>query len=112
VPTSQVERILEVEPSAVERVADRTLLRLDDGVVPLRHAGEALLDGTPVREPAYALIVHRHQQAHGIGIDEVLGYEQIVAKPLPSALRQIRTLSGVTILGEGRVVFIVDLLNL
>ncbi len=58
------------------------------------------------------LLSNAMSRHYGLCVDEVSGYEQIVAKPLPVALRDIRGLSGVSILGEGQTVLILDLLSL
>jgi len=42
----------------------------------------------------------------------VLGHEEIVVKPLPPALRGTPGLAGVTILGEGQTVLILDVMGL
>lgn len=112
IPASQVERIEEIVPEAITRVGDKILLSLEDEIIPLQYLRNILdndIDGDDAR---YALVIRRHEQALGLCVDEVSGYEQIVAKPLPAALRDIRGLSGVSILGEGQTVLILDLLSL
>lgn len=108
VPNAAVERIVEVVPAQVSRLGERLLLDLPDGVVPLRHACSYLGGTACSLIPPYALVIRQQDQITSIGIDGVLGYEQVVAKPVPPALAAISGLSGVTILGEGRVVFILD----
>jgi len=44
----------------------------------------------------------------GMLVDTVLRTEEIVVKPMPSALRGLEIFSGSTILGDGRVIMIVD----
>jgi two-component system, chemotaxis family, sensor kinase CheA len=110
-PVSAVERVVEIDPRQVSRLGDRLLLNLPDGVMPLSHACEYLGGDACTLTPAYALIAHRHDQPFAVGIDAVLGYDQIVAKPTPPALAGIDGLSAVTILAEGQVVFLLDLMQ-
>ncbi len=84
-------------------------MNLPDGVIPLRSAAQRLDDASISTAPAYGLLVTHQGQSYGVGVDGILGYEQVVSKPLPPALGGIHSLSGVTIMGEGQVVFILDL---
>ena len=111
-PTAHVEHIIELDPARVERIADRELLRLDDGVLPLRRLSELLHIPGSDPQPRHALVVRRNGHPVGLRVDEVLGYEEIVVKPLPPALRGMPGLTGVTILGEGQVVLILDVMGL
>jgi len=111
-PTVNVERAIELDPAQIECIGDRELLHLDDGVLPLRRLGELLRVPGCAPQPRHALIVRRNGHTFGLRVDEVLGHEEIVVKPLPAALHGTPGLAGVTILGEGQVVLILDVLNL
>ena len=41
-------------------------------------------------------------------VDKVVGQQQIYVKPVPELLSQVRALAGLTILGDGRPVFVLD----
>jgi chemotaxis protein histidine kinase CheA len=41
-------------------------------------------------------------------VDRVVGQQQIYVKPVPELLAPLRALSGLTILGDGRPIFVVD----
>ncbi|WP_146619054.1 chemotaxis protein CheW, partial [Rhodoplanes elegans] len=47
-------------------------------------------------------------QIFGVIVDAVFHTEEIVVKPMSSMLRHIGMFSGSTILGDGRVIMIVD----
>jgi len=82
------------------------------GVLPLLRLSELL--GTPdgTSQPRHALVVRRDGQPVGLCVDEVLGHEEIVVKPLPAALQGTPGLARVTIMGEGQVVLILDVMGL
>jgi len=124
-PTTHVERIIEFDPARIERVGDRELLRLEEGlpssqggtggvhgVLPLLRLSELLHSPDGVSQPRHALVVRRNGQPVGLRVDDVLGHEEIVVKPLPPALRGTPGLAGVTILGEGQTVLILDVMGL
>ncbi len=107
-PLTRVERIIELDQVLVEQVGQRRVMSVQEGVVPLRCLGELLETPGADPNPRYALLIRRNDQALGLQIDEVLGREEVVAKPLPAALRTIPGMSGVTILGEGQTVLLLD----
>ena len=115
-PTAHVERIIELDPARIERVGDQELLHVEDelenGVLPLRRLGELLHTPDCAPQPRHALVVQRNGHPLGLRVDDVLGHEEIVVKPLPAALRGTSGLAGVTILGEGQVVLILDVMGL
>ena len=58
------------------------------------------------------LLVHSGEHRVALQVDEVIGNRQIVVKPVGSQLSTISWLSGGTILADGRVALIVDLIAL
>lgn len=54
------------------------------------------------------LVIKIGSRRFGIAVDEIHGSEEILVKPLPSYIKNIKTYSGVTILGDGRVAMILD----
>jgi two-component system chemotaxis sensor kinase CheA len=111
-PSAYVEYTIEIEPEHIEHVGKQELYDLGTGVLPLRHLGELLAIPERDPQPHHALIVQRDGKPLGLCVDDVLGHEEIVVKPLPQALRGTPGLSGVTILGEGQVVLILDVTGL
>ena len=111
VPATHVEHVVEVDSTLLTHVGDKVLMNLAEDILPLRSACEYFGGDACSADSAYALIMRRHNRPFGVGVDGIIGYEQIVAKPLPPILEANTSLSGVTILGEGRVAFIVDLVN-
>lgn len=68
-----------------------------------------------ITDPTKALIVLvevEGQQKIGIVVDEVVGQQQVVIKSLESNYRQIEGISAATILGDGRVALILDVVGL
>ena len=57
------------------------------------------------REPRLTLVHSRHY-------DELLGQQQVVIKNLETHFRKVAGVAGATILGDGRVALILDLLGL
>jgi two-component system chemotaxis sensor kinase CheA len=116
-PMADVEQICELDPKRIERVGDQETIALGGGTppcatqqggVPLRRLGTLLNIPDAAPDPRYVLLVQQDDQPLGLCVDAVEGHEEVVIKPLPDVLRGIPGLSGVTILGEGRTVLILD----
>ena len=48
----------------------------------------------------------------GIVVNNIIGEQDIVVKPLGLMVRRVRGIAGATILGDGRVALILDVANL
>lgn len=77
-------------------------------LVPLLDIGLAFGTSGQVREHGYAVIINVHGRYRGLAIDDIVGIRDIVFKGLDSIVGQPIGISGSTILGDGRVVMILD----
>jgi two-component system chemotaxis sensor kinase CheA len=108
-PIASVEQTLEVGAEEIQSSQGQELLAFDDGLVPLVPLGQLL--GCPQSRRSVSLVVlcEMRRRVTGLVVDRLIGYREVVVKPLDRALRGIRGLAGVTILGDGRPVLILDL---
>ena len=58
------------------------------------------------------VIIEYGTKSVGLMVDKVLGEQDIVVKPLGSMIKRIRGIAGATILGDGRVALILDVISL
>jgi two-component system, chemotaxis family, sensor kinase CheA len=58
------------------------------------------------------VVVQADDQQFGLIVDEIHDTEEIVVKPLGRALKQLNVYAGATILGDGRVALILDVVGL
>ena len=68
------------------------------GVEPLTNSGEVVR----------AVITKGGSETLAIAVDQVIGDEEIVVKPLGQEFAKVRGLSGATVLGDGGVALILD----
>jgi two-component system chemotaxis sensor kinase CheA len=98
----------------VETLNKAHVLRLRDRLLPLMSLSGALnIDGAEddIKDNSSTQFVVVMQQAgimFGIVVDEVFDTEEIVVKPLASAVSDVKAFSGATILGDGSVIMIID----
>ena len=81
-------------------------------LVPLHDLGVLL--GLPPRDlrshPGLFLAVSEFgERAAGLAVDRLLGTYEVVIKPLGPPLKRVRGLAGVTVMGDGRTVLLLDI---
>ncbi|HEY6558918.1 MAG TPA: chemotaxis protein CheA [Polyangiaceae bacterium] len=103
---------------AIELIHGAPVYRLRGNLVPivsLAHelSGSAQRFVMPAEKDALNLvIVQADDQQFGLIVDEIHDTEEIVVKPLGKHFKAINAYSGATILGDGRVALILDVIGL
>jgi two-component system, chemotaxis family, sensor kinase CheA len=107
--------------SGTMRVADSEVVTRGDEVVPVARLERVLgLDraaGRAGRSPGtaasrYVLVVRRGSRAVGVMVDRIVDQRDVVVKGLPSYLGQPHGVSGATVGPDGRVVLLLDAVEL
>jgi two-component system chemotaxis sensor kinase CheA len=110
VPLSAVVESLKFRPREVKTISGRPTLRLRERIVPLLGLAELLGEGEPgpARE-RYAVILGRGDKRVGLVVDRLRGQQEVVIKALDHGLIGGNVpVAGATIMGDGRVVLILD----
>jgi two-component system chemotaxis sensor kinase CheA len=109
-PVSYVEQILEIPADDIQRSQGQELIARDGILLPLVRLGRIL--GCPQEasrtNPLVVLCMMRGRLV-GVAVDRMVGYREVVVKSLGKALKGVRGFAGVTILGDGSTVLILDL---
>jgi two-component system chemotaxis sensor kinase CheA len=108
-PSGAVVESLRFARSEVSRIGGRDTLRVRDRVVPLLSLSD--LFGVPgeARGEAYAVVVGRGEKRLALAVDRLRGQQDVVIKALdPVVSAASVAVAGATILGDGRVVLILD----
>ena len=109
IPIARVERIVEVDAEAIERSSHDAFAMVDDEPVPLLDLGPRLCLAGDSGQPVSTLVlVDVRGERMALRVDRVSGQQQIYVKPVPELLAPVRALAGLTILGDGRPVFVLD----
>ena len=89
---------------------DAGMFHLDDDYIPVVPLRDVYRIGSDYDEIEDAiLVIVDAVERYGILVDEVLGQQQVVVKSLEANFREVPTLSGATILGDGTVAMILDM---
>jgi two-component system chemotaxis sensor kinase CheA len=101
--------------SAVERIGTAEVYRLRERLLPLVRLDRALkLEPTGVAESRglYIAVLEAEGRRFGLMVDDLKTPEEIVVKPLSSVLREIGVFSGATMLGNGALAMILDVVEI
>ncbi len=113
VPQISVKELVNVSKGAVNKVEyvhDAPVLRLRDQLLPLISLRAVLkAENLDKAGENYIIVSQIGAVMFGVLVDKVLDIEEVVVKPVASVLRDIPVFSGNTLLGDGRVVMILDM---
>ncbi|OGL43823.1 MAG: hypothetical protein A2161_10840 [Candidatus Schekmanbacteria bacterium RBG_13_48_7] len=114
IPISKINRTMEIARKNIIVSRGQNLLETPEGIIPLISLNQVLniksLNGK--KDILTIILVEIKKKQIGIIVDELLGQEEMVIKPLGNPLERIKGFSGVSILGDGQLVLILDLQNL
>jgi two-component system chemotaxis sensor kinase CheA len=118
VPVSAVEEVVEVDPALVTRApsgegrAELRMLERRGAAVPLVSLERIFrLEAVPglLRK---AIVVKRNGQPFGFEVDQMLGQQEVVVRPLEDPLVRQPGIVGSTDLGDGQPTLVLDLVSL
>jgi two-component system chemotaxis sensor kinase CheA len=109
VPLNSVLEILEVRASEIRTLSTREVITLRGATLPItRLSRHFALSGDRAAEPFFVVVVGLAQERLGIAVDDLVGQQDIVVKPLGRVLQGVRGIAGATDLGNRRTVLVLD----
>jgi two-component system chemotaxis sensor kinase CheA len=101
----------------IELIQGVPVYRLRGRLLPLVYLERELSSGPPEMpaksdSPVNIVILQADERQFGLVVDEILDTEEIVVKPLGKQLKAVKTFAGSTIMGDGRVALILDVLGI
>jgi two-component system chemotaxis sensor kinase CheA len=108
-PLSAVVESVKFGAADVHHVAGAETLRVRERVVPLLRLAAGLGLRDEEKGGGYAVILGRGDKRLGLVVDRLAGQQEVVIKALdPAISRAAFAIAGATIMGDGRVVLILD----
>lgn len=114
-PLVNVNEIFNLDLTKTNVVDGQQVIIVRDQALPLFHLKRWLIDGQQsahLPEQGHVVIVTIGTQRVGFVVDQLVGQEEVVIKPLGTILHGTPGLSGATITGDGRIALIIDIPNL
>ena len=109
VPLASVVESLQARDEDVKTVGGAgRVVRVRNEMVPLMALHELVHMPAGANEHNLCILIESDGKKLALGVDELLGQQQVVVKSLESNYRRVPFMSGATILGDGRVALILD----
>ncbi|MEW5851962.1 MAG: chemotaxis protein CheA [Myxococcota bacterium] len=107
-PLNGVLEILAYEPNLLRTVEGREVFQTRKGSVPLLRLGDVFGFGGEDNPRGYVVLAGVALNRVGLVVDELVGQQDIVIKPLGRLLKGLRGIAGATDLGEASTVLVLD----
>jgi two-component system, chemotaxis family, sensor histidine kinase and response regulator PixL len=122
VPIDEVEEMLLLDPQKVSQENGKSVLQLDDTLIPLVQLNDCFsfsrpmlqsdLDGVPKINQPMVLLVEQGDEVVGIQVDRYWGEQEVTIRQIEGAIPLPPAFVGCTILGDGRIAPLLDPLSL
>ncbi|RTE66832.1 chemotaxis protein CheA [Amphritea opalescens] len=114
-PLVNVNEIFNLDLTQINMVDGQQVIIVRDKAMPLFHLKRWLMKGfekDPLPENGHVVITNVGTMQVAFVVDQLVGQEEVVIKPLGSVLHGTPGLSGATITGDGRIALIIDIPSL
>jgi two-component system chemotaxis sensor kinase CheA len=108
IPLASVEECVEFDSTEHNRDSGRTMLQIREQLVPFIDLIDVFRDPPSTEARRRAVIVKADGLRVGLVVDDILGQNQTVIKPLGPYHSAVEGFAGATILGDGSVALIAD----
>ncbi|MBL8251945.1 MAG: chemotaxis protein CheA, partial [Candidatus Competibacter sp.] len=103
----------EQRATAIEYVHSNPVYRLRGKLLPIVHLNRELaLNAASASGVINIVVLQAGQHQFGLVVDQINDTQEIVVKPLDKVLQDIPVFAGATIMGDGRVALILDVLGI
>jgi two-component system, chemotaxis family, sensor kinase CheA len=109
IPLNAVVEISRTFESEVHQVDNYEVLQLRNQVLPLLRLGRARVESDERKAKLFILVIMVGERKYGLIVDALEGEEELVIKALDDHTFSTDLVSGASILGDGRVVLILNL---
>jgi two-component system chemotaxis sensor kinase CheA len=111
-PLVNVNEIFHLDLTKTNVMDGKRVVLVRGKTLPLYYLNNWLVigeDSAPIPKAGHVVVVHIGTQKVGFIVDELIGQEEVVIKPLGALLHGISGLSGATITGDGGIALIIDI---
>lgn len=112
IPLSAVEECVELPNAVSSGGKGRNFLNIRGSLIPFLRLRELFKTQAPADLHQKVVIVSAGEHRVGLVVDQILGNNQTVIKSLSKLHSDVETFSGATILGDGTVALILDVVHL
>jgi two-component system chemotaxis sensor kinase CheA len=110
-PLVNVSEIFDLKQGMTNVVDGQLVVKVRDRPLPLFYLSQWLVRAGG-RAGSHVVVVHVGTQRVGFVVEQLLGQEEVVIKPLGALLHRVPGMAGATITGDGRIALILDVPSL
>ncbi len=117
IPTNTIEKAIRITPSEIKKIENQDTIIFNGKNIALLRLGDIL--GLPYKKPKagelalfFTLILNLGQRRMAFIVDEILDEQEGIVKMLGSQLIHVRNITGATVLGNGKIVPILNVAEL
>jgi two-component system chemotaxis sensor kinase CheA len=110
IPMAAVREIIRISPEDISSLEGFEVIKFREETVPVIRINEVfkLRNYTPTTDPRFLVLTTVGQSSLGLLVEELLGEQDVVIKPLGEHVFESRGLAGSTILGDGAIALVLD----
>lgn len=107
-PLSTVYEVLKTSPDALTTLEGKQMVQIGENLFPLVSLRELFGFEEKQRAKLFIVVAGSAKRQYAFCVDELIGQQDILIKPLDPVLADSGFFSGVTVLGDGSVCFIIN----
>jgi two-component system chemotaxis sensor kinase CheA len=116
-PTMYAERVIRIKRDEIKTVENREMIILNEQPLALVRLANVLELSTAAgaadtKDRAQVVVVSNGRMRIAFLVDEIVSEQEVLLKPLGQQLSRVRNTAGATILGTGRMVPVINVLDL
>jgi len=112
IPLSSISEITILESEKIRKVQGQEIILYRDKTLPIVRLNSLVGIEDKNMDELTVVIVRKGDKQAGLIVDDLIGQQEIVIKPLGKFLSNIKYLAGATILGNGKISLILDVNSL
>lgn len=113
IPSLNVNMVLSITPDMIKQKESKDILIIDGISMPFVSLHEKFA-GTPEehRGNYYTVVLGLVEKRVAVRVDRLLGSQKIIVKPLGNYLDKVKDIAGTTILEDGNIAFVLDVVDI
>ena len=110
IPADMISEIVKIQENEISKFNELNVIHHRDKVIEVKYAHDILKLNKSNLEKELTLLIDNYQEKAFV-VDKVISTIDTVIKPAPDIIQNIEEISGVTILGDGSIVYVIDIMS-
>lgn len=114
IPLMNIRESVKIAETQIKTISGKEVIQVREDVLSLVRLDKELnvVSTSNPRDLLSVIIVEGRADQMGLVVDKIIGEQDVVVKPLGVMVKKVKGVAGATILGDGRVALILDVINL